>query len=241
MKTQDIPLFSSSLGHSNSHFRRKITIIPPEFPFFKIVRCTTIVTHLWLISRSRALPSLPPPSLPPSFFCFRFRQQDVRCWWTTVYNVIVQQRTRIHAAKEYFTRGWQGFHSGKRKKKKRKEKEKREKKNRDKPHILAYIQQDIYKRGHVYWIGKWSGWNIGGTFKNPSRFVEGFIREIFDGTLSNFIYSILDPLQPPSPSHPPPSWLAFPPRDHRARSSDLITFNPTASHWSFSDSNTLEI
>lgn len=149
MKTQDIPLFSSFLGHGNSHFRRKITIIPPEFPFFKIVRCTTIVTHLWLMSRSRALPSLPPPSLPPSFFCFRFRQQDVRCWWTTVYNVIVQQRTRIHAAKEYFTRGWQGFHSGKRKKKKEKRK-KRERKKTGTSLIFSRIYSKIYISGAMF-------------------------------------------------------------------------------------------
>lgn len=150
MKTQDIPLFSSFLGHGNSHFRRKITIIPPEFPFFKIVRCTTIVTHLWLISRSRALPSLPPPSLPPSFFCFRFRQQDVRCWWTTVYNVIVQQRTRIHAAKEYFTRGWQGFHSGKRKKKKKRERKEREKKQGQASYSRVYTARYIYISGAMF-------------------------------------------------------------------------------------------
>lgn len=150
MKTQDIPLFSSFLGHGNSHFRRKITIIPPEFPFFKIVRCTTIVTHLWLMSRSRALPSLPPPSLPPSFFCFRFRQQDVRCWWTTVYNVIVQQRTRIHAAKEYFTRGWQGFHSGKRKKKKKRERKEREKKQGQASYSRVYTARYIYISGAMF-------------------------------------------------------------------------------------------
>lgn len=35
------------------------------------------------------------------------------------------------------------------------------------------------------------GGNIGGTFKDPSRFVNGFVREIFDGTLWNFIYPAL--------------------------------------------------
>lgn len=60
-----------------------------------------LIMYLWLMIRLRAP------------FCFRFWQQGVGCWWTTVHNVIVQQRAGIHAAEEYFTRGWQGFHSGK--------------------------------------------------------------------------------------------------------------------------------
>lgn len=155
MKTQDIPLFSSPLGHGNSHFRRKITIIPPEFPFFKIVRCTTTLhnnrNNTLVIDESIACPPPPPPPPPSPLLFFasgsdsKMSDVDGQPYTTLLYSNgpgYTQPRNILREA------GKDSIQV--KEKKKRKEKEKREKKNRDKPHILAYIQQDIYISGAMF-------------------------------------------------------------------------------------------
>lgn len=150
----------------------------------------------------------------------RYRQQGVGRWWRTVHNVVVQQRARVHAAEEYFTRSGEGFHSGKK----------------------ASSFSRVRGYAPVYWIGKWSSGNIGGTFKNPSRFVEEFIAGIFDETLrTSYIPLLLLSVSLSfSLSHslliPSFTWsriLKFYGIRQSALSSDLITFNLTAGYWLF--------
>lgn len=155
MKTQDIPLFSSPLGHGNSHFRRKITIIPPEFPFFKIVRCTTTLhnnRNTLVIDESIACPPPFPLLLPLSPLLFfasgsdsKMSDVDGQPYTTLLYSNgpgYTQPRNILREA---------GKDSIQVKEKKKKEKrKKRERKKTGTSLIFSRIYSKIYISGAMF-------------------------------------------------------------------------------------------